>query len=974
MEKQEQDGGQMRELAWMVSLPPGMLRAVRDEGLHPASGEIVYGADPVGCPLGSGGGTAHMLAEAAASMGCSIPALLSQYGSVVLHGGGQSRRVPAYAAAGKPFMPMPVFRWSAGQRLDQTLFDMQRGFITECLQQASHDTALAIASGDVLLQADAALPALPDADVVMLGMHARPEDACHFGVMFCERDDASCLRFFLQKPHPDTIRKHSQDTQYFVDCGLWLLRERAVYALLAQCGWQAEQGDFAGGAVQPYDLYSAWGPRFGTQPVVQDDTLAGLQVAVAVVNNGRFFHFGRSRDILDSVYELQNPPVDATRGQQPLRAPHPRQFVQNAVCVPELGRDAQQCLWVENAVVGKHWQLQERHMITNVPQNDWHLSLPAGSCLDMPPVVGGGRVIRVYGMEDAFRGSVSDPATCLQGDAVTAWLAARGLSLADVGCEPDTDIQDAGLFPVLPEDEIDDTFLQWFLCGGDDARQVARWRDVERLSARDLLERVDVRRVYAERRSRLLAVLPEMAARYRHNMFLQLDLAHTGRLLAEAGYGPEVVPVPEPQQSPLMRMHAHLLASRLAGAAEAVPGQADCEEQAAFHVLRDAILAPVLAEPVLPRCQVLEDQIVWGRSPARLDLAGGWTDTPPYCIEHGGAVLNMAVTLNGQPPVQVFGRVTREPCLLIRSIDLGQSARLETYADVEQYAQLGSGFAIARAAFALAGFLPTFCETSYPSLQAQLAAFGGGIEVNMLAAIPKGSGLGTSSILAATLLGVLADLTGLGWDRAAIGRRVLALEQMLTSGGGWQDQMGALYGGVKLIETRPGILQVPQVRWAPNAFFAGTEMQGRMLLYYTGITRVAHHILADIVRGLFLNERTRLDVMRQIGLHATSLYEQILQQDVEGFVRGVQRSWILNQQLDAGTNVPGVQEIVARCGSALAACKLAGAGGGGYLMLLAHDAHAADWIRQELVRNPPNGRARFVEWALAADGLQITRS
>ena len=66
-----------------------------------------------------------------------------------------------------------------------------------------------------------------------------------------------------------------------------------------------------------------------------------------------------------------------------------------------------------------------------------------------------------------------------------------------------------------------------------------------------------------------------------------------------------------------------------------------------------------------------EDQIVWARSPVRLDLAGGWTDTPPYCIEHGGKVLNVAVDLNGQPPIQVFARLSDRPELVVRSIDLG---------------------------------------------------------------------------------------------------------------------------------------------------------------------------------------------------------------------------------------------------------------------------------------------------------------
>ncbi len=963
---------QERDLTWLVSLPQGMLRAVEEQGVLPAAG-VRYGADPAGHPLGSGGGTAHLLAEAAGAAGCGLAQWLERTCSVVLHGGGQSRRLPAYAAAGKPFLPIPAFRWSTGQRLDQTLFDLQHAFITDFLSQAPPGGCLAIASGDVLLCTDSALPDVPDADVTMVGMRARPEDACQFGVMFCERSDPTQLRYFLQKPSPDEIRQHSRDTVFFLDCGLWLLRERAARLLLQQCGWQEEGDRFAGGHVQPYDLYAEWGPRFGTQPVVRDDALSGLRVAVAVVPDGRFYHFGRNRDVIDSVYELQNPVSDPQGGRQPTRAPHPRQFVQNAEFRQELGRDAQQCLWVENAVVGEHWHLHERHMITNIPDNDWAITLPAGICLDMPPVRGGGRVIRLYGMDDAFRGELGASSTNWMDAPVLAWFTDRGLDLEQEGLGLGTDLQDARLFPVVQAGEDVEALLAWMLRGGKNAPARDGWRRAARLSAADLLEAVDVAALFGERQRRLRGVLPAMAKRYDRNMFLQLDLAHTGRLLQEAGYGRDVVPEPLASDEPMQRVHAHMLASHLAqlgGDASA----AEAAEQAAFGVLHDAVLAPVLEDKVHPVCHLLEDQIVWGRSPARLDLAGGWTDTPPYCIEYGGSVLNMAVMLNGQPPVQVFGRLIREPKLVIRSIDLGLSATWETYEDVQQFADLGSGFTVARAAFALAGFAPPFCAERFGSLRKQLEAFGGGIEISMLAAIPKGSGLGTSSILAATLLGVLGDLAGLGWDLSAVSRRVLALEQMLTSGGGWQDQIGGLYGGVKLIETRPGFSQEPVLRWAPPSFFEDPGMRGRLLLYYTGITRVARSILGEIVRGLFLNDRERVDVIRQIGVHAVGLYERILQHDQEGFAVGLARSWTLNQRLDQGTSVPEVEALIRSCGGALSSCKLAGAGGGGYLLLLARDADAAGWIRKQLTGNPPNARARFVEMSVAAEGLQVTRS
>ena len=234
------------------------------------------------------------------------------------------------------------------------------------------------------------------------------------------------------------------------------------------------------------------------------------------------------------------------------------------------------------------------------------------------------------------------------------------------------------------------------------------------------------------------------------------------------------------------------------------------------------------------------------------------------------------------------------------------------------YSQVGSGFAIAKAALALAGFLPQFRQgRSFESLEAQLREFGGGIEVAVLCAVPKGSGLGTSSILAATILGTLSELCGLNWTQHDLIQRTLALEQMLTTGGGWQDQAGGLLRGIKLIETEPGLEQKPTVRWLPETFFAAVPSDPRVLLYYTGLTRVAKDILKEIVRGIFLNSQTHLAIVGDIGQNAHLVADALQRNDWNGLCAGVQRSWELNQRLDAGTNPPAVQAIFDQIGDYL---------------------------------------------------------
>jgi galactokinase/mevalonate kinase-like predicted kinase len=397
-------------------------------------------------------------------------------------------------------------------------------------------------------------------------------------------------------------------------------------------------------------------------------------------------------------------------------------------------------------------------------------------------------------------------------------------------------------------------------------------------------------------------------------------------------------------------------------------------EQKAFALLKESIISTCFQNSPSPRLTLIRDQIIWGRSPVRIDLAGGWTDTPPYCLINGGRVVNIALNLNGQPPIQCFIKPSAAPKIILRSIDLGVEEVISTYEQLTHFHKVGSPFSIAKAALSLAGFSPEFSATSYPGLEAQLELFGGGLEITTLAAVPKGSGLGTSSILAATVLGTLAETCGLNWDNAKISQMTLVLEQLLTTGGGWQDQLGGIMQGIKIIETKPGLEQLPVIRWLPNQLFTDVEYKSSMLLYYTGVTRVAKNILAEIVRGMFLNSGRKIGLLEEIGDHATDTFDVIQRGDFCHLGRKLEKSWQLNNKLDAGTNTPEIQQMLAKVSPYLIGKKLAGAGGGGFMLMLARDSDATKKIREILNAEPLNANARFVDFQLSETGLQISRS
>ena len=65
---------------------------------------------------------------------------------------------------------------------------------------------------------------------------------------------------------------------------------------------------------------------------------------------------------------------------------------------------------------------------------------------------------------------------------------------------------------------------------------------------------------------------------------------------------------------------------------------------------------------------------------------------------------------------------------------------ISTWDELRDFNKVGSPFSIPKAALALAGFIPEFSAGCYVSLEEQLKAFGCGLEVTLLAAIPAGPG------------------------------------------------------------------------------------------------------------------------------------------------------------------------------------------------------------------------------------------
>ncbi|MGL4398785.1 MAG: fucose pyrophosphorylase domain-containing protein, partial [Luteolibacter sp.] len=467
----------------LISLPPAMAREFNS--IFPnAPTPWFASSDPAGRKLGSGGGVSQLLVDAKGGDSGDFESWLDGAKRLLILAGGQSRRLPAYAASGKVLMPVPLMRWSHGQRLDQTLLDMQADDYSRILQAAPDESRVLVASGDVFLKFPDAIPAIPEADIVGFGMTVSPEIASHFGVFFSHRDTPGEVAFFLQKPTPTEIRELASSHTYVVDTGLWLLSRRAIGVLMARSGWTGES--FQGDGATAYELYSGLGPSLGTQPGVPDPEISGLKTAVVSLPGAEFYHFGTTRQMIESLSALQNRTPGRTDQNDLWRKPHPDMYVLNSDFVFSRRSSENRMIWIENSALPADFALSHEHAITGLPTGDWRFTLAPGQCVDCVPVGERDFVIRNYGFDDSFSGPLGKASW--MGVPAMEWFAKRGISLADAGLDAGTDIQEAALFAVVGD--LDSEWISWLLDGSGAAGNREKWLTAPRFSARELGEQI----------------------------------------------------------------------------------------------------------------------------------------------------------------------------------------------------------------------------------------------------------------------------------------------------------------------------------------------------------------------------------------------------------------------------------------------------------------------------------------------------
>ena len=356
---------------------------------------------------------------------------------------------------------------------------------------------------------------------------------------------------------------------------------------------------------------------------------------------------------------------------------------------------------------------------------------------------------------------------------------------------------------------------------------------------------------------------------------------------------------------------------------DAVVADIDCEEQ--YHIANDEVTIEL---------------------PVRVNFGGGWSDTPPYCNEHGGTVLNAAISLNGRLPIVAEVKRINKPAVVLASTDLGAEADFTDMKELQNCHDPFDTFALHKAALIACGIIPR--EGEY-SLEQLLKKVGGGLYLSTaVRGIPKGSGLGTSSMLAAACVKGIFEFIGKDISENELYSRVLCMEQIMSTGGGWQDQVGGLTPGVKLVHTVPGIKQNIQVDHIVIPEEAKRELQERFALIYTGQRRLARNLLREVVGGYIGSRKNSIDVLYEIQKSAILMKFELEKGNIDAFARLLDEHWELSKRLDGGCTNTCIDQIFLSVEDMLDAKMICGAGGGGFLQVILKKGYTKDDLSKRI--------------------------
>ena len=328
--------------------------------------------------------------------------------------------------------------------------------------------------------------------------------------------------------------------------------------------------------------------------------------------------------------------------------------------------------------------------------------------------------------------------------------------------------------------------------------------------------------------------------------------------------------------------------------------------------------------------------------------SGGWSDTPPLCFEHGGAVTNIAIKIDGERPIGAKARLISEPKLIFQVNDI--VIVCSSMSDLMDYGTPQAPAALLKCALLSIGIVDVNVETELEEQLFQHLEGSGarGIELHSWSNLPTGSGLGTSSILAACIVAAAARVCGQKMSEDSLVHAVMLTEQLLTTGGGWQDNVGGVYPGAKLCRSAAGLPLKVTTEVIPLSDDFRHELNQRLVLLYTGRARLARNLLQNVVRRWYARLPEIVATVKSLTTTATQAANAIQEEDIVKVGACLSKYWTQKKCMAEGCEPEFVAKMIASFDELIHGASLAGAGGGGFMAVITKEPNVRDKLRAQL--------------------------
>lgn len=877
--------------------------------------------DRDGLRVGSGGATLEVLKYLR-----SKEESFEKLRVLVIHSGGDSKRVPQYSALGKLFSPVP-HKLPNGR--NSTLFD--EFMICMSSVPSRIREGMVLLSGDVLLLFNPLQIDYNNVGAAAISFKEHVETGKNHGVYLNgENGNVKCC---LQKKSVEVLRSVGavNDSDCVdIDTGALIFSTEmmeSLYSLIAA----PEDYDRHVNAKTRLSLYADF-----LYPLAEDSTLEEfykekpegefcpeLTAARERVWNvlrpyrmkllrlapAKFIHFGTTREILG----LMNGGVDEYKdlGWSRIVGSSIKGDTAGYNSVLSSRSTIGEGCYLEISYVHRNSKIGDHCVLSYIEVSD--REIPDNVVLHGLKQRDGSFVVRIFGIGDnpkenkLFGKELNELEQKL---GVRLWEnSAHSLWEANLYAEADN-IQDG----------VDAALNLYRIVNDESAADIEQWRNAEKKSLCSGFNAADPDAIIAwNKRMEDLVAMDEITKAIRHKVPAQKLQKRTTltkiqrewlkKRLDKSDFGER------------MRLHYYL----------GVVLEDENEIQECFHIIQAEMLeATIKSLSYNENARIVTDRHTVNL-PLRVNWGGGWSDTPPYCNENGGTVLNVAILLNGKKPVEVTLERIDELKIVFDSRDMDVHGEFDTIEPLQATGDPFDPFALQKACLLACGIIP---QKGY-KLEDILRRLGGGFVMHSeVTDVPKGSGLGTSSILSAACVKAVFEFTGIEFTEEDLYAHVLAMEQIMSTGGGWQDQVGGATPGLKYMSSMPGLKQEIKVTHVELPESARKELDERFVLIYTGQRRLARNLLRDVVGRYVGNEPDSLFALEEIQKTAALMRFELERGNVDGFAKLLDYHWELSKKVDAGSSNTLIEQIFSSIEEMIDGRLVCGAGGGGFLQVI----------------------------------------